>query len=181
MTWGIFKDIFKHLCISGLLTVESKTSCCEEEFGGAAYQGFFFFCFVLWWCGSPLSVKVMHMQRCVSKRSGYILEYIFICVCVKREKREKRVTCVENEWEEGARLVYRFRSTFSWKEDPCCFPLWPFLTVWIHYAFRGALVQKSAPNPPAPLPTHQLGLHLLFWPFLCGGSDIKVDPRLVPL
>lgn len=157
MTWGIFKDIFKHLCISGLLTLESKVSCCEEELGGAAYWEVF----DPWWCGSPLSVMVRRRRWCICwgvcrrERQKYFWG-IFSYVCVKQanalewERERAETDVLENEWEEGARLVCRFRSTFSWKADPCCFPLWPWLTVWIHYAFRGALVQKSALKPPVP-------------------------------
>lgn len=54
---------------------------------------------------------------------------VYMSVRQAHAKKERRVMCVKNEWEEGARLVCRFRSTFSWKEDPCCFPLWPWLTV----------------------------------------------------
>lgn len=86
------------------------------------------------------------MQRCVSGR--------VTCGCLgKKEESDGS----QKEWEEGARLICRFRSTFSWEEDPCCFPLWPCLTVWIHYAFRGALVQKWALNPPCPPANPSIG------------------------
>lgn len=113
-------------------------------------------------CDSPLSVKVRRrwcLCRGVSLNTEILSIYSCVCVCVwnkrmfERESAERVV--LENECEEGARLV--FRSTFSWKEDPCCFPLWPWLTVWIHYAFSGALVQKSALKPPThhPVPPCQ--------------------------
>lgn len=59
---------------------------------------------------------------------------IYSCMCHKPVDEKVKSDALENEWKEEAGLVYRFRSTFSWKEDSCCFPLSPCLTVWIHYA-----------------------------------------------
>lgn len=118
-------------------------------------------CFDPRWCGSLLPAKVRrrwHAEVCVREEDRDTFEYLVLREWVwvwnkrmfERERERAQSGVLENEWEEGARLVCRFRSTFSWEEDPCCFPLWPWLTVWIHYAFSGALVQKSAVKPPAP-------------------------------
>lgn len=109
----------------------------------------------------------------------------YMCVCMSVRiipsfERKMREQCVGN-WvgSIGASRVYRLTSTFSREENACCFPLRPWPTVWIHCAFTGSLVQNPAPNPPCPLPTHQLGIHLLFWPFSSQQRNIKVGPGLV--
>lgn len=73
----------------------------------------------------------MPMKRCESKYGDTFYLFIYVCVCVRNKRMFERESAervvLENECKEGARLV--FRSTFSWKEDPCWFPLWPWLTV----------------------------------------------------
>ena len=149
MTWGFFKDALKHRCISGSFPPEWGM----DELWGR----------VRWSRSSRVFLNARWSKR-------HFWARIHVCVSVRRACVRERKDVSENEWEDGARLVCRFRSTFSWKEESRCFPLWPWLTVWIHYAFRGALVQKSAQKPPRPPANPSIGPTFIILTFPLGGG-----------
>lgn len=142
--------MLKHSFISGLFTLSSKVSCCGEELGNLL-RGFWRM-LIQFTSLSEGEEELMHKQSWEmwggEKWKTEIFWGIYSYMWDKPVDEKEESDVLKNEWKEGARLVYRFRSTFSWKADSCCFPLSPCLTVWIHYAFRRALVQKSALNPP---------------------------------
>ncbi len=179
MTWGLFKDIFKHLCISGLLTLESKASCCEEELVGAAYWGGF----DPWWCGSPLSAKVrrrwcIHRGVCQRERQRYFWVFTHTCVYVT----ERQALCLrEREW-----CVWRMSGKmepgssadldqpFHGKKTHAVFL---FGRAWL-YEFIMPLGEHSSKNqlwnPLRPPANPSIGPTFIILTFPLRGRDIKV-------
>lgn len=191
MTWEIFKDIFKHLCISGLLTLEWKTSCCEEELGGDTYWGVF----DPWWCGSFLSVKVWRRWCicrgvCQTERQRYFWVYIFIrvsvCVWNKRmfkraREREQRAMCWRMSGKKEPGSSADLDQPFHGKRTHAVFL---FGCGWL-YEFIMPLGEHSAKNqhwnPLRPPANPSIGPTFIILTFPLRGSDIKVDPPLAPL
>lgn len=166
MTRGIFKDTLR---------------TCE-------FLGYLFMYLSIYFCVCPewksvwLWVRGVRWSSFTSLSEGEIKVYqregkdrgVFLCmwVCMSCEA-EHRAMCWRMSGKQEPGSSADLDQPFHGKRTHAVFL---FGRAWL-YEFIMPLGEHSSKNqhwtPRAPLPTHQLGLHLLFWPFLRGGETSK--------
>lgn len=153
--------------VKGQRTCHSFTVTCVTSVTRGVFQIFF----VVLDSESSFWSLMMWFRSLCRSRSGH--RSAFESVFIKCVRKRASVLCWRASGKKEPGSSAHLHQPFYERRTPAVFL---FGWAWL-YEFIMPLRERSSknqpPNPRAPLPTHQLGLHLLFWPFLCGGVTSK--------
>ncbi len=173
---------YSSICVFlGYWLLNQKVSCCEEELGGAAYEGFLIH-------GDAVHLSQQRwggddeMQRCGKTRDSDTFQYLYLCLCVWNimfERERELCQRLSGKTEPGSSAD--LDQPFHGKRTHAVFL---FGRCWL-YEFIMPLGEHSSKNQhsntPLPPANPSIGPTFIILTFPLRGSNIKVDPLLVAL